>query len=90
MVPRPDAGKPEPARQLARHIHGDAGRRVAVDVGLLQEEDVRLEAWEKQVLSARGLKRVAYRKALRTRHTNGMEVRKKRPGGFKKRPGGFK
>jgi hypothetical protein len=32
----------------------------------------------------------AGRKALRTRHMNGMEVRKKRPRGFKKRPRGFK
>ena len=32
----------------------------------------------------------ARRKALRTRHINGMEVRKKRPRGFKKRPRGFK
>ena len=32
----------------------------------------------------------ARRKALRIRHINGMEVRKKRPGGFKKRPRGFK
>ena len=30
------------------------------------------------------------RKALRLHHTNGMEVRKKRPRGFKKRPRGFK
>jgi hypothetical protein len=30
------------------------------------------------------------RKALRISHTNGMEVRKKRPRGFKKRPRGFK
>ena len=29
-------------------------------------------------------------KALRTHHINGMEVRKKRPRGFKKRPMGFK
>jgi hypothetical protein len=28
--------------------------------------------------------------ALRIRHINGMEVRKKRPRGFKKRPRGFK
>jgi hypothetical protein len=45
-------------------------------------------AWEKQVLSARGFKRVE--KALRIRHTHVMEVRKKRPRGFKKRPRGFK
>jgi hypothetical protein len=32
----------------------------------------------------------AGRKALRKRHINGMEVRKKRPRGFKKRPRGFK
>ena len=32
----------------------------------------------------------ARRKALRIRYTNGMEVRKKRPRGFKKRPRGFK
>ena len=32
----------------------------------------------------------ARRKALRIRHINGMEVRKKRPRGFKKRPRGFK
>ena len=32
----------------------------------------------------------AGRKALRTRHINGMEVRKKRPTGFKKRLRGFK
>jgi hypothetical protein len=37
---------------------------------------------EKQVLSARGVQ--AGRKALRIRHMNGMEVRKKRPRGFKK------
>ena len=30
------------------------------------------------------------RKALRIRHTNGMEVRNKRPRRFKKRPRGFK
>jgi hypothetical protein len=30
------------------------------------------------------------RKALRIRHINGMEVRKKRPRGFKRRPRGFK
>ena len=30
------------------------------------------------------------RKALRICHINGMEVRKKRPRGFKKRPRGFK
>jgi hypothetical protein len=30
------------------------------------------------------------RNALRIRHINGMEVRKKRPRGFKKRPRGFK
>ena len=32
----------------------------------------------------------ARRKPLRIRHMNGMEVRKKRPRGFKKRPRGFK
>ena len=32
----------------------------------------------------------ARRKVLRIRHINGMEVRKKRSGGFKKRPRGFK
>jgi hypothetical protein len=32
----------------------------------------------------------AGRKALRIRHINGMEVRKKMPRGFKKRPRGFK
>jgi hypothetical protein len=32
----------------------------------------------------------ARRKALRIRYTDGMEVRKKRPRGFKKRPRGFK
>ena len=46
-------------------------------------------AWEKQVLSARGFKRVG-RKAIRIRHINGMEVRKKRPRGVEKRPRGFK
>ena len=46
--------------------------------------------WEKQVqLSARGVQ--AGRKALRIRHMNGMEVRKKvrnkkRPRGFKRAP----
>jgi hypothetical protein len=30
------------------------------------------------------------RKVLGIRHINGMEVRKKRPRGFKKRPRGFK
>ena len=30
------------------------------------------------------------RKALRVRHMHGVEVRKKRPRGFKKRPRGFK
>jgi hypothetical protein len=30
------------------------------------------------------------RKALIIRHMNGMEVRRKRPRGFKKRPRGFK
>ena len=39
-------------------------------------------AWEKQALSARGVH--ARRKALRVRRMNGMEVRKKRPRGFKK------
>ena len=42
-------------------------------------------AWEKQVFSARGQAR---RKALRTRHINGMEVRKKRPRGSGRGPGG--
>jgi hypothetical protein len=32
----------------------------------------------------------ARRKALRIRHINGMEVRKKRPRGFKKKSSGFK
>jgi hypothetical protein len=32
----------------------------------------------------------ARRKARRIIHINGMEVRKKRPRGFKKRPRGFK
>jgi hypothetical protein len=32
----------------------------------------------------------ARRKALRIRHINGMEVRKKRPRGVEKRPRGFK
>jgi hypothetical protein len=32
----------------------------------------------------------ARRKALRIRHINGMEVRKKRPRGFKTMPRGFK
>ena len=32
----------------------------------------------------------ARRKALRIRQINGMEVRKKRPRGFKRRPRGFK
>ena len=32
----------------------------------------------------------AGRKALRIRHTNGTDVREKRPRGFKKRPRGFK
>jgi hypothetical protein len=32
----------------------------------------------------------AGRQALRIRYINGMEVRKKRPRGFKKRPRGFK
>jgi hypothetical protein len=32
----------------------------------------------------------AGREALRTRHVNGTEVRKKRPKGFKMRPRGFK
>jgi hypothetical protein len=32
----------------------------------------------------------AGRKALRKRHINGIEVRKKRPRGFKKRPRGLK
>ena len=32
----------------------------------------------------------ARRTAIRIRHINGMEVRKKRPRGFKKRPRGFK
>ena len=39
--------------------------------------------WEKQVLSARqGVQ--ARRKTLRIRYVNSMEVRKKRPWGFKK------
>jgi hypothetical protein len=44
--------------------------------------------WEKQILSAKRMVLVG-RKALRIRNTNGMEVRKKRPRGFKKRSGGF-
>jgi hypothetical protein len=44
-------------------------------------------AWEKQVLSARGVQ--ARRKVLRIRHIHGMEVRKKRPRGFKKEARGF-
>jgi hypothetical protein len=32
----------------------------------------------------------ARRKAIKMRRINGMEVRKKRPRGFKKRPRGFK
>jgi hypothetical protein len=48
-----------------------------------------ISAWEKQVLSARGVQ--AGRNAIRIRHIHGMEVRKKRPRGFKKRPrGSFK
>ena len=47
-----------------------------------------ISTWEKQAFSARGVQ--ARRKALRIRHINGMEVRKKRPRGFKKRPRGFK
>jgi hypothetical protein len=45
--------------------------------------------WEKQALSAaaRGFKRG---KVLRIRYINGVDVRKKRPRGFKKRPRGFK
>jgi hypothetical protein len=38
--------------------------------------------WEKQVLSARGFKRVGSHSKIR--HINGTEVRKKRPRGFKK------
>jgi hypothetical protein len=54
-----------------------------------READRRLElAWEKQALSAGGVQ--AARKALRTRHMNGVEVRKKRPRGVKKGPRGFK
>jgi hypothetical protein len=49
----------------------------------------RARTWEKQVLSARGFKR-AGRKAIRIRYINGMEVRKKRPRGFRKRPRGLK
>ena len=41
-----------------------------------------IDTWEKQVLSARGFKRVG-RKTLRIHHINGMEVRKKRPRGLK-------
>jgi hypothetical protein len=45
--------------------------------------------WEKQVLSAsQGVQ--AGKKALRIRHIIGMEVRKKRPRGFKKWSRGFK
>ena len=40
-----------------------------------------LIAWEKQVLSARGFKRVG--RHFRIRYINGMEARKKRPRGFK-------
>ena len=43
--------------------------------------------WKKQVLSARGFKRVG-RKAIRIRHINGMEVREKMPRGFKKQAQG--
>jgi hypothetical protein len=32
----------------------------------------------------------ARRKVLKIRHIHGMEVRKKKPRGFKKRPGGVK
>ena len=49
---------------------------------------VSVTTWEEQVLSARGVQ--ARRKPLKTRHMNGMEVRKKRPRGLKKRPRGFK
>ena len=45
-------------------------------------------AWEKTGPLSQGVQ--ARRKALRIRHINGMEVRKKRPRGFKKRPRGFK
>jgi hypothetical protein len=48
-----------------------------------------IDTWEKQVLSTRpGVQ--ARRKALRKRHTNDMEVRKKRARWVKKRPRGFK
>jgi hypothetical protein len=46
------------------------------------------ETWEKQVSLSQGVR--ARRKALSIRHINGMEVRKKRPRGYKKRPRGFK
>jgi hypothetical protein len=49
-------------------------------------DDVR--AWGETGPLSQGVQ--AGRKALRTRHINGMEVRKRRPGGVKKRPGGFK
>ena len=42
----------------------------------------------KQILSAKGAQ--VGGNALRTRHNNGVEVRKKRPRRFKKRPRGFK
>jgi hypothetical protein len=47
-------------------------------------------AWEKPVLSARGFKCVGRRSEHAIYNVNGMEVRKKRPRGFKKRPRGFK
>jgi hypothetical protein len=51
--------------------------------------ETRYSAWEKYAGPlSQGVQ--ARRKALRTRHINGMEVRKKRPRGFKKRPRGFK
>ena len=46
--------------------------------------------WEKQALSARGFKRVGRHSEYAICYMNGMEVRKKRPRGFKKRPRGFK
>jgi hypothetical protein len=44
-------------------------------------EAARIRTWEQQVLSARGVQ--AGRNSLRIRHISGMEVRKKRPRGFK-------
>jgi hypothetical protein len=46
------------------------------------------KTWEKQIPLSHGVQ--ARRKALRTHHTNGMAVCKKRPGGFKKEARGFK